>query len=785
MGELAYKTMAGAAPRGLPQVYFCAHPDDKDRFLEQTAAELHGVRNCALWYDTGRPAPGRDWQLELGQMQLFVVTVTARFLHGDCRARQEELPFALQRHIPVLPILREPGLTGAFNALCGDLQALDPGTPDPTGIPYAHKLRRYLETVLIGDDLAAQVRRAFDAYLFLSYRKKDRRAALELMRLIHNDPLCRDVAIWYDEFLTAGRDFKSSIAQAMDQSLAVALVVTPRLNEDKNYVQRVEYPLARQSGKPVLPVEMEQTDRGELDKHFEGLPPCVPGRDEGALSRRLRECLGHAARGAGRDDPRQDYLMGLAYLGGIDVEVDPARAARRIGAAARAGYVPAIRKWAAMLHNGEAVERDRAQAVRWQGILAGCLRREWQRTGRPEDLDALLRELEHLGNLYLEQQRPDPAAHAWEEVRRLAEGHGAGEHALRAYMVLGYLWEQRNDTDAAAAYYQRCLGDPRATPGLRAGAMNRLGALARKQGDLAAARAWYEPCLRLGEEMAQGIGGPAGGDFLVHRYQDMTDLCMAEKDLPAAREWAARACALARSLAGRQDDLPRQQGLGHCLKRMADVCLKEGALAEAGACLAEAYSRVGRVERLDGTPGARQELAGICAGLGELRRRERDHASARDWWEQAVGLLQKGLCDETPRLIRARLAWALLDMGEECAALGQMGQAQRCCRRSHALWKELKETDPTVKSCKGMAVACTRMGDLSLEDGDAAQARARYEEAARLLEEVVARAPVAWARGALAEVCDTLGDLCINEGDVEAGAGWYSKAVAARRPPEP
>lgn len=538
MGELAYKTMAGAAPRGLPQVYFCAHPEDKDRFLEQTAAELHGVRNCALWYDTGRPAPDRDWRLELGQMQLFVVTVTARFLHGDCRARQEELPFALQRHIPVLPILREPGLTGAFNALCGDLQALDPGTPDPTGIPYAHKLRRYLETVLIGDDLAAQVRRAFDAYLFLSYRKKDRRAALELMRLIHNDPLCRDVAIWYDEFLTAGRDFKSSIAQAMDQSLAVALVVTPRLNEDKNYVQRVEYPLARQSGKPVLPVEMEHTDRGELDKHFEGLPPCVSGRDEGALSRRLRECLGHAARAPGRDDPRQD-------------------------------------------------------------------------------------------------------------------------------------------------------------------------------------------------------------------------------------------------------DLPRQQGLGHCLKRMADVCLKEGALAEAGACLAEAYSRVGRVERLDGTPGARQELAGICAGLGELRRREGDHASARNWWEQAVGLLQKGLCDETPRLIRARLAWALLDMGEECAALGQMGQAQRCCRRSHALWKELKETDPTVKSCKGMAVACTRMGDLSLEDGDAAQARARYEEAARLLEEVVARAPVAWARGALAEVCDTLGDLCIDEGDVEAGAGWYSKAVAARRPPEP
>ena len=47
---------------------------------------------------------------------------------------------------------------------------------------------------------AEGTRHAFDAYIFLSYRKKDRRYANELMRLIHNNPECRDIAIWFDEF---------------------------------------------------------------------------------------------------------------------------------------------------------------------------------------------------------------------------------------------------------------------------------------------------------------------------------------------------------------------------------------------------------------------------------------------------------------------------------------------------------------------------------------------------------------------------------------------------------
>ena len=63
-----------------------------------------------------------------------------------------------------------------------------------------------------------KVRAAFDAYIFLSYRKKDRRYANELMKLIHSHPQCRDIAIWYDEFLTPGENFRVNIEKILKTS---------------------------------------------------------------------------------------------------------------------------------------------------------------------------------------------------------------------------------------------------------------------------------------------------------------------------------------------------------------------------------------------------------------------------------------------------------------------------------------------------------------------------------------------------------------------------------------
>ena len=60
-----------------------------------------------------------------------------------------------------------------------------------------------------------KIRAAFDAYIFLSYRKKDRAYAQELMHLIHKNRFCKDIAIWYDEFLTPGESFRANVEKMM------------------------------------------------------------------------------------------------------------------------------------------------------------------------------------------------------------------------------------------------------------------------------------------------------------------------------------------------------------------------------------------------------------------------------------------------------------------------------------------------------------------------------------------------------------------------------------------
>ena len=69
-------------------------------------------------------------------MQLFVIPVTSSFLCEPNRARDTDLPYALEHHIPILPLLQEDGLESLFNQTCGDLQILNKYTEDPTALDF-------------------------------------------------------------------------------------------------------------------------------------------------------------------------------------------------------------------------------------------------------------------------------------------------------------------------------------------------------------------------------------------------------------------------------------------------------------------------------------------------------------------------------------------------------------------------------------------------------------------------------------------------------------------------
>jgi len=396
---LKVRTLGDASPQGRPRVYFCCHRDDFNTYFKPITDEiLEAQKNAAVWYrDPERPFAGNDqFFSDLSRMQLLVIPVTSRFLFTDDPARISEMSYAIQHHIPVLPLMQEKGLDRDFNRICGDLEFLDRNASamDPTAIPYKKKLSFFLDSVLISNEMASKIRDAFEAYIFLSYRKKDRREAQKIMRLIHSNEFCRDTAIWYDEFLTPGENFNDEIETAMKKSRLFALVVTPSLLEDPNYVFSVEYPAAVKMGKDVLPIEAVDTDASRLEKMYQNIGECFSADKPEQVSARLRTLFQDIGLREKKDDPAHNFLIGLAYLSGIDVEVDHERAVSLIAGAAEAELPEACGKLASMYRIGEGVELNYDKAVEWQKKQIDLLYRNLMVQPSLTSFQTLLEEIE-------------------------------------------------------------------------------------------------------------------------------------------------------------------------------------------------------------------------------------------------------------------------------------------------------------------------------------------------------------------------------------------------------
>ena len=379
--ETWYKVRSkGRVLRNKSRVYFTCHPEDFGRYFDEISEQILKAHDCVIYYAKDMSAPYEDenWQEDLEQMNLFVFPVTLNLLRGGNRALDTDLPFAIEHKIPVLPLMMEHGLGELFTQSFGKVQYLSPRQIDDTALSYEEKLDSFLDGILIGDELQKRIQAAFDAYIFLSYRKKDRKYANELMRLIHKNPLCRDIAIWYDEFLVPGEDFNESIAEALDKSSLFTLLVTPNLLEDQNYVMRVEYPEARKAGKEILPVEMVQTDSLQMAAKYLGIPMSVKGQDDEEFRARLFECLKSIAVRENDTDPVHNFLIGLAYLNGIDVEKNNERAVEMITAAAEAELPEAMDKLAGMYEDGDGVDLNYREVKKWRERLLEVVMKDSQ-----------------------------------------------------------------------------------------------------------------------------------------------------------------------------------------------------------------------------------------------------------------------------------------------------------------------------------------------------------------------------------------------------------------------
>ncbi|MBQ4087270.1 MAG: toll/interleukin-1 receptor domain-containing protein [Clostridia bacterium] len=350
---IQYVTRGNSTPNGKSRVYFTCHPDDFDKYFQKVCDDIFKSHNPAIFYTPDMTAEFEEKNLDadLGRSNLFVIPVTYQLLTTKNRTMDHDVRYAIKKHIPILPLMMESGIDTLYShpEKFSELQYLDPFTTDHTRISYEEKLKKFLDAVLISDEVAKRVRSAFDAYIFLSYRKKDRAYANKLINLIHNHPEWRDIAVWFDEFLSPGESFQENIEKILENSKLFALLVTPNLLEEPdgkpNFVMAKEYPAAVASGKKILPTEMEETDQEELSKKFHDIPPCVkPETEFETLKELMAEALTLAAKRDNNNDPEHNFLIGLAYLEGIDVEVNKERGIQLIAPAAYAKLPEALLK---------------------------------------------------------------------------------------------------------------------------------------------------------------------------------------------------------------------------------------------------------------------------------------------------------------------------------------------------------------------------------------------------------------------------------------------------------
>ena len=364
-------TLTGLQPR----IYVSCHKDDLELHLRSVCADIFAAQeNCAVFYEDEPDRSLAEGELEdlLSDMRMVVVPVTQKLLRERSRALDTEIPAALRLNIPVLPILFEEDdtgrLIGKFNntEIFGGLQFLNKYDRDPTALRYQDKLAAFLSSVLISESDTGRIHEEFSSKVFLSYRKKDRAFAQELMRRIHSVDVCRDTAIWYDEYLIPGESFDENIMAALNDSDVFIMSVSPAFEEPGNYVADHEYPDAVRKNKPLVAAEMKRFDQKSLDNLetlYPGINALMVDPDDAdsfgvTLRQRLIEDAGIDEKDLLNDDGEHLYYIALAYRNGIRTEPDPAKAADIFRMSAENGCCEAWVKLITMYHLGSGITRD-------------------------------------------------------------------------------------------------------------------------------------------------------------------------------------------------------------------------------------------------------------------------------------------------------------------------------------------------------------------------------------------------------------------------------------------
>lgn len=781
---MKWKTRYNTRPDGKPRVYLTGHPDDCAKYRDRHIDELRELFDCAVYFDPDpeHPEDMENFYGDIDRMNLIVLLISGKFITEETLAnRVFRYAVSGERTVRVLPLLVEPGIEQAVNEVYGNLQLLNPYSTDPTEIPYREKLKAYLDAALFGANLAAEVRKEFACYLFLSYRKRDRRYANELMRRIHANDFCRDVAIWYDELLTAGRNFEEGIFDALDKSALAVMAITPNMLEPENYVIETEYREILHRGKPVLPVELVPTDREALRGAFAGIPPCTDAYDPYALASALENHLSGLEK-AKPGGARHAYLIGLAYLYGIDVEVDRERATALIAGAAAEDLPEAVEKLVNMYETGDGVQRDLSRALYWQRQAVRILRKAYAERADRETGMRLIAALTAFGDLCLDMADADQAKKAYDEASALSDGYGIPFLHYVTSVKLGDAYRAKGELCAAKQAYEAGLAASRQmnTDFEQGVCLVRLGDLRRNNEQPADALRDYADAFPLLSAAYEKKEGTAVQHALLALHVNRGVAYEALHRYDLAADCYGEALRLCNRVDAACKTLADWQVLAECFQNLGEVYAVEQKYDAAEKCYLRCREIREELVRRLGTSQAKRELALCYDCIGHMLYQRGQVSAAKQAYIAAYDL-RKPLSEAGLYDCLRDLSVSHSCLGKVAYGAGDFSAAQDHYRKALRIKQELRRRSDSEQLRTDIAQCCNNLGVALKNGGDLSGAEHCYASAVELLRPLAAQPSAVHACELLANVQLNLGNLRLEQGEPVHARPHFRESLALRR----
>ncbi len=789
MEYLSVKTRGNSDPSGKPRVYFTCHPDDFENSFDKICDDILKNHDCAVYYtnDMTSPLPEEYRDTVLGRMNLFVVPITFKLLKKPNRAMDSDIVFALEKHIPVLPIMLENDINEYYAEKFGELQYLDPYSRDTTAISYEEKLKKYLSAVLFDDKTAERVRAAFDAYIFLSYRKKDRKYANELMRLIHADPVCRDIAIWYDEFLTPGESFSDNIEKMLGKSDLFTLLVTPNLVNENNYVKTVEYPQARDMGKKILPAEMVDTDKNALKNQYDGIPDIINAHDDLELKKSLSQAFSAYALRENDTDPAHNYLIGLAYLEGIDVEINHERAAELITSSAEAELPEAIEKLIEMYKSGEGVKQDHETALMWHKRLAELNKRRFLQDKTDDNALRMENVFWNLGDYCITLGKLKDANDAYSAMLEMLEyidTKWKERYVSLCYDSLGNIAKAEQNLALAKEYYEKSfeinkkLADSTGTPdALRDLSLSydRLGDTAQVEQNIALAKEYYEKSFEINKKLADSTGTPEALRDLSVSYGKLGDIAKAKQNLTLAKEYYEKVLEIFVNLAESTGTPEALSDLSLSYGKLGNISEDEQNLELAKKYYEKSLEIRKKLAESTGTPKALRELSISYNNLGDIAKAEQNLALAKEYYEKGLEISKK-LAESTgtPKALRD-LSLSYEKLGDIAEAEQNLVKAKEYYEKSLEIRKKLAESTGTAEALRDLSVSYEKLGEIAKAEQNLTLAKEYYEKDLEISKNLAESTGTAQALRNLSVSYEKLGEIAQAEQNFTLAKEYYKK----------